>query len=264
MKRRREQARRKSSCRPGRPSVGGGERASVPPRRLYASCHLPQLFFFFSLCALTFCIGESETRRALVPGPRWARAASKAHELVSGWVIASAGATPLLEWRSPSWQCSDLNTGAQFPWLTPSDLGVKVKVKSLSCVQLFATPWTVAHQAPPPWDSPGKNTGVGCHFLLQRIFPTQGSNPGLPHCRQTLNQPDSEIHLKLHLRKWSLPRNRELWDSLGILTFKLLVLRICGHFLTRHLRRFESFWFLSKEVVWGQSACSLDPHPDLG
>ena len=26
-----------------------------------------------------------------------------------------------------------------------------------------------AHQAPPPWDSPGKNTGVGCHFLLQRM-----------------------------------------------------------------------------------------------
>ena len=37
-----------------------------------------------------------------------------------------------------------------------------------------------------PWDSPGKNTGVGCHFLLQGIFLTQGSNPGLPHCRQTL------------------------------------------------------------------------------
>ena len=33
---------------------------------------------------------------------------------------------------------------------------------------------------------PGKNTGVGCHFLLQGIFPTAGSNPGLPHCRQTL------------------------------------------------------------------------------
>ena len=32
----------------------------------------------------------------------------------------------------------------------------------------------------------GKNTGVGCHFLLQGIFPTQGLNPGLPHCRQTL------------------------------------------------------------------------------
>ena len=35
-------------------------------------------------------------------------------------------------------------------------------------------------------DSPGKNTGVGCHFLLQRIFPTQRLNPGLLHCRQIL------------------------------------------------------------------------------
>ena len=38
-----------------------------------------------------------------------------------------------------------------------------------SCVQLCATPETAAHQAPPPWDSPGKNTEVGCHFLLQRM-----------------------------------------------------------------------------------------------
>ena len=36
------------------------------------------------------------------------------------------------------------------------------------------------------WDSPGRNAGVGCHFLLRRIFPTQGSNPDLPHCRQIL------------------------------------------------------------------------------
>ena len=36
------------------------------------------------------------------------------------------------------------------------------------------------------WDSPGKNTGVGCHFLLQETFSTQGLNLGLPHCRQTL------------------------------------------------------------------------------
>ena len=45
------------------------------------------------------------------------------------------------------------------------------------------TPWTVAYQALPPWDFPGKSTGVGCHFLLQEIFPTQGLNPGLLHCR---------------------------------------------------------------------------------
>ena len=37
-----------------------------------------------------------------------------------------------------------------------------------------------------PWDSPGKNIGVGCHALVQGIFPTQGLNPGLLHYRQIL------------------------------------------------------------------------------
>ena len=37
-------------------------------------------------------------------------------------------------------------------------------------------------------DSPGKNTGVGCHALLQGVFPTQGLNPGLPHCGQIIYQ----------------------------------------------------------------------------
>ena len=36
------------------------------------------------------------------------------------------------------------------------------------------------------WNSPGQNTGVGSLSLLQGIVPTQGSNPGLPHCRQIL------------------------------------------------------------------------------
>ena len=50
-----------------------------------------------------------------------------------------------------------------------------------------STLWTVAYQAPLcPWDSSGKNTGVGCHFLLPGIFPTQGLNPDPPLCRQTL------------------------------------------------------------------------------
>ena len=39
-----------------------------------------------------------------------------------------------------------------------------------------------------PWNSLGQNTGVGSLFLLQGIFPNQGSNPGLPHCRQILYQ----------------------------------------------------------------------------
>ena len=39
-----------------------------------------------------------------------------------------------------------------------------------------------------PWKSPGQNTGVGSLSLLQGIFPNQGSNPGLPHCRWILYQ----------------------------------------------------------------------------
>ena len=50
-----------------------------------------------------------------------------------------------------------------------------------------------------PWDSPGKSAGVGCHALSQGIFPTQGLNPGLPHCRWILyhlshqGSPDSSL-----------------------------------------------------------------------
>ena len=42
----------------------------------------------------------------------------------------------------------------------------------------FETPWTVAHQVPCSWDFPGKNTGVGCHSLLQGIFLAQALNLG--------------------------------------------------------------------------------------
>ena len=44
------------------------------------------------------------------------------------------------------------------------------------------------HGAHNPWTSPGQNTGVGSLSLLQGIFPTQGFNPGLLHCRQILYQ----------------------------------------------------------------------------
>ena len=39
-----------------------------------------------------------------------------------------------------------------------------------------------------PWNSQGQDTGVGSHFLLHGIFPTQGLNPGLPHCGWILYQ----------------------------------------------------------------------------
>ena len=53
----------------------------------------------------------------------------------------------------------------------------------LSRVRLFATNGLYS-----PWDSLGQNTGLGSLSLLQGIFPTQRSNPGLPHCRQILYQ----------------------------------------------------------------------------
>ena len=50
-------------------------------------------------------------------------------------------------------------------------------------------------------DSPGKNTGVGCHALLQGIFPTQGSNQGLPHLRQIFTRPLVKIFTILSLHE---------------------------------------------------------------
>ena len=63
-----------------------------------------------------------------------------------------------------------------------------VYAQSLSHVRLFVTRWTVVRQAPLSTDSPGKNTGMGGHALLQGIFLAQGLNPlllRLLHCRQT-------------------------------------------------------------------------------
>ena len=84
-----------------------------------------------------------------------------------------------------------------------------VKVTSLSRVWLL---WP--HGLCSPWNSPGQNTGVGSLSLLQRIFPTQGSNPGLPHCRQILYQLSYKGSLRIlewiaspFSRESSQPRN---------------------------------------------------------
>ena len=55
---------------------------------------------------------------------------------------------------------------------------------SRSVVSDSETPWTVAQQAHLSMDTPGKNTGVSSHSLLQGIFSNQGSNPRRLHCRQ--------------------------------------------------------------------------------
>ena len=63
---------------------------------------------------------------------------------------------------------------------------VKVKVKPLSRVRLFATPWTVAYRAPPATEFSRQEYWSRLPFPSPGIFPTQGMNPGLPHCRQML------------------------------------------------------------------------------
>ena len=61
-----------------------------------------------------------------------------------------------------------------------------VKSESESCSVMSDSSWP--HRLYSQWNSPGQNTGVGCLSLLQGIFPTQGWNPGLPHCRWILYQ----------------------------------------------------------------------------
>ena len=91
-----------------------------------------------------------------------------------------------------------------------------------------------------PWDFPGKNTGGGCHFLLQEIFPTQGLNPGLLHYRQTLyhlshrevklslkqpHTPTNSSHPLIHLVILSLTSLKRTHDNLKLETHVCAVLK---------------------------------------
>ena len=69
-----------------------------------------------------------------------------------------------------------------------------------------------------PWNFPDKSIGVGCHLLFQRIFPTQGSNLGLPHSRQMLyhlSHQGSWVPRAKKLTIWSLAQlrlpKRDIW-----------------------------------------------------
>ena len=102
----------------------------------------------------------------------------------------------LPSWSIPTWQGEAAGLWDLFLWghwfhsEGPSLLCVCVCACEVTkpCLTLW-DPWTVAHQAPLSMDSSGKNTGVGCHALLQEIFPIQRSNLHLLrllHCRQIL------------------------------------------------------------------------------
>ena len=77
----------------------------------------------------------------------------------------------------------------------------------LSRVQLFATPWIVACQDSPSIGFPRQEYGNGFHFLLQRIFPTQGSNPCLLHWQaDSLPLSQMEAH-KQSFSKWQFKKS---------------------------------------------------------
>ena len=87
----------------------------------------------------------------------------------------------------PHWQAGSLllvppgkpHRGANTPKLQETHSAQSVE-STLSSVRLFVTPWILYS----PWNSPGQNTEVDSLSLLQGIFPTQGLNPGLSHCRR--------------------------------------------------------------------------------
>ena len=87
-----------------------------------------------------------------------------------------------------SWQLLHAPETSRFQLYSHPFILVMFLVLAVLCLVaqscLFETLWTAKFLC--SWDSPGKNTAVGCHALLQGIFPTHGSNPGLPYCRRIL------------------------------------------------------------------------------
>ena len=123
-------------------------------------------------------------------------------------------------------------------------------------------------------DSPGKNTGVGCRALFQGFFPTQESNPDLPHCRRILNhlshkgsplscrlEPNSTLSSMFH----SHPRTVAFpvylnsvgacWCVLSILKFQDRVLKkYLFNLWIAGLQNFIAFWFENLRI-WGRRKC---------
>ena len=116
-------------------------------------------------------------------------ATREAQEYWSGQPIPSPEdpPNPGIEPRSPALQADSLPAELPGKW---NLIDGKVIFRSFclrfcyclvtkSCLTLCDPMWPAKLLC--PWDSPGRNTGVGCHFLLQEIFPTQGSNLSLLH-----------------------------------------------------------------------------------
>ena len=113
----------------------------------------------------------------------------------------------LSKWRKERWQTSRAFTRGKAIKNTPPAMKLTCGGLVAKSCSALATPWTVwPARLLCPWDSPGKNTGVGCHLLLKGIFPTQGLHLGILQCRQILYQLSYEgtpTSYKEALLQWS-------------------------------------------------------------
>ena len=94
------------------------------------------------------------------------------------WGLSLSGLVPRIP-RSFCWS---------FPWEL-EEVCVCAMLNRCSHVRLFVTPWTIACQTPLSIGFSRQNTEVGCHALLQGIFPIQGSNPGILQVNSLLSEP---------------------------------------------------------------------------
>ena len=150
-------------------------------------------------------------------------------------------------WENRFTELSDSQSYPDFPYMN-----IYHCAQLLSRVPRFVTPWTVAHQAPLSmqfsrqeyWEwvaipssrgfsRPRNRTHVSCvscfgrwvlyqmqlPLLLQEIFPTQGSNPGLPHCRQTLYRLSHQGSLPISCH-----------NKFHLISYSSQTLRMCPHF----------------------------------
>ena len=100
---------------------------------------------------------------------------------VSGTPLIHLHSPPPQDHLSPTWglQLHILPFSSSLIQSCMLPEGLCVCAQSLQVVQLCNPMDCSPPGSSCPWDSPGKDTGAGCHALLQGIFPTQGSNPGL-------------------------------------------------------------------------------------
>ena len=141
------------------------------------------------------------------------------------WVAISSSRGFSRCWDQTCIFCGSCIAGRLFTqWATGGGLSLAYKRWcAVLCLVARLCPTHDSHDCSPPAssvheDSPGKNTRVGYHALLQGIFPIQGSNSGLSHCRRILyhlslleahkTMTDWRVKLYLISCAWCVPQNR--------------------------------------------------------